>query len=542
MSFRCSTARGARNRTTLCLLVATCIVISLVSPLRTHAETRNGVLRTRSPRAAWTGGPFTASMPAECPEVEQPGICDVFKLTVVAPGGWLLRIDVDAMAREDDYDVFVRVAGAPVASGANQTGRERVLIVHGIHGGNTYEITVRPTRIAPGSRYRGTATLSRDVGFTQRIGDAETRNIRPVGTFGYPGGADLDFDGRYVYAAQLGYKGGGVHIFDVSARRPRRVGFLACGGYQNDVAVIQRSVIAVGFHASECGDARLSAGLRVVDTADPRLPLLLGAVGFPGGAHTITKFPGRPFVYASPGGAAFAEKPPTERDTEGATQYIIDVSDLSNPRIVHSFEPNALGCHDVSFFVRGRTQLGFCAGSNETIIWDVSKPRAPSVISRIVNGAFFHHSVRASPDGKLLVIGDEAYTAHECSAHGPTGALWVYDISKPLSPQLRAFIGPPRGDRAAAASDVGEWCTAHNYNFIPGTRTLVTSWYSGGTSVIDLSDPSLPEEIAFFRPVNAFTWSSFWFGGRIYASDVNRGLDVIELAGQALTAQRPMSR
>ncbi len=446
------------------------------------------------------------------------------------------------MDPKDDYDVFVSAGGATFTSGTNQTGRERILIVHGVHGSTSYEITVRPTRVVPGSRYRGTAALHREIGFTSRIEDVETRNIRPVGTFGYPGGADLDFDGRHIYAGQLGYEGGGVHIFDVSARRPRNAGFIDCGGYQNDVAVIRRGVVAVGFHASKCGDARLPSGLRLVDTADPRLPTLLGAVGFPGGAHTITKFPGRPLVYASPGGAAFAEQSPTERDPEGATQYIIDVSDLSNPKIVHSFQPNALGCHDVSFFVRGNRPLGFCAGSNETIIWDVSKPQAPSVISRIVNGAFFHHSVRASPDGKILVIGDEAYVAHECSARGPTGALWLYDISKTNSPQLRGFIGPPRGDRAAAASDLGAWCTAHNYNFIPGTRTLVTSWYSGGTSVIDLTNPSVPTEVAFFRPVNAFTWSSYWFDGRIYASDVNRGLDVIELAGPARRSTASPSR
>lgn len=534
-SSACEMLGGSSNRRMAAtrrinLTTATFLVLALVFPPRGHAEERRGDLSVRSPRAAWTGGPFTASMPAECPDPAVFATCDVFKLRVIAPFGWLVGIDIDAMDPQDDYDIFVRQGGVVVASGTNQTGSERVLVVHGANAGTVYEITVQPTRIAPGSHYRGRATLQRDVRFSRHIGHAETRNIRPVGTFGYPGGSDLDFDGRNVYAGQLGNKAGGIHIFDVSAKEPRRVGFLACSGYQNDVAVVQRGVIAVGFHSSECGDARVSSGLRLVDATAPSLPTLLGAVGFPGGAHTITKFPGRPLVYASPGGAAFAERPPTEREPEGATQYIIDVSDLSNPKIVHRFEPNVLGCHDVSFFVRARRQLGFCAGSNETIIWDVSKPETPRVLARIVNGAFFHHSVLASPDGKLLVIGDEAYTAHECSAGGPTGALWIYDISKETSPRLVGFVGPPRGDRAAAAAEIGEWCTAHNYNFISGTRTLVTSWYSGGTSVIDLTNPSLPVEVAFFRPVNAFTWSSYWFDGRIYASDLNRGLDVLELS------------
>jgi len=59
----------------------------------------------------------------------------------------------------------------------------------------------------------------------------------------------------------------------------------------------------------------------------------------------------------------------------------------------------------------------------------------------------------------------------------------------------------------------------------------VISWYTGGTSVLDVSNPLLPEEIAYYQPDDADTWSSYWFDGRIYTNDGARGLEVLEVKG-----------
>lgn len=267
---------------------------------------------------------------------------------------------------------------------------------------------------------------------------------------------------------------------------------------------------------------------------------LLGEVQIPGGAHTITAFPGRSLVYASPGGwnvdpfiAGFDENDMPVVYSPEPTEDIIDVSNPSRPRIVKSFKPNEYGCHDVSFHVTKTKKLGFCAGSRETVVWDVSNPLSPRTLSTITNGAYFQHSAVASPDGKLLVIGDEAYLGHDCEG-GPTGAMWIYDISDPANPALKSFFKPSRG--AAPEGDyynwTPAWCTAHNYNFIPGTRTLVGAFYSAGTSVVDLKDPAIPKEIAYFRADNSEAWSSYYYRGRIYSTDSTRGLDVLTLTAR----------
>ncbi|MGH2805831.1 MAG: LVIVD repeat-containing protein [Actinomycetota bacterium] len=343
-------------------------------------------------------------------------------------------------------------------------------------------------------------------------------NVSVVARFPYKGGdgfwagSDLDFSGRFAYGGHLG-GGGGVHIYDVRGE-PREVGFIACPGTQNDVAVVRPGLLALGFHTSRC--ARKKAGIQLIDVRNPRRPKLLGAVGIPGGTHTLTVYPGRALIYSSPGG-------------EGDPETIIDARDPRNPKVVGRFDPGpTVGCHDVAFHFEGDNKLGFCAGENATQVWDVSKPATPKVLSQITNPLiYFHHSVAATSDGNYLVVGDEALgTAGgicNMSANHPTGAVWVYDISDPQTPALVSFYGLQREDPALL-------CTAHNYNFIPGTRYLVAGWYLGGMNVLDLSDPANPVEVAHFRTDDSDYWSAYWYDGRIYASG-GAGLDVLEVRG-----------
>jgi hypothetical protein len=66
---------------------------------------------------------------------------------------------------------------------------------------------------------------------------------------------------------------------------------------------------------------------------------------------------------------------------------------------------------------------------------------------------------------------------------------------------------------------------------------MVQSWYQGGISVFDWTDPANPVEIAFFDrgPVDASrmadggTWSVYWYNGLLVSSEIARGLDILEL-------------
>ena len=84
-----------------------------------------------------------------------------------------------------------------------------------------------------------------------------------------------------------------------------------------------------------------------------------------------------------------------------------------------------------------------------------------------------------------------------------------------------------------------ENCVAHNGSIIPapGRDVFVQAWYQGGLSVIDFTDSANPVEIAYFDrgPIDAEElvfggyWSTYWYDGRIYGTEIARGLDVLAL-------------
>jgi hypothetical protein len=92
-----------------------------------------------------------------------------------------------------------------------------------------------------------------------------------------------------------------------------------------------------------------------------------------------------------------------------------------------------------------------------------------------------------------------------------------------------------------------ENCVAHNGTLIPvpGRDIMVQAWYQGGLSVFDFSDPSRPQEIAFFDrgPMSATQlalsgfWSAYWYNGHIYGSEIGRGLDVFTLKASEFLTQ-----
>jgi hypothetical protein len=90
-----------------------------------------------------------------------------------------------------------------------------------------------------------------------------------------------------------------------------------------------------------------------------------------------------------------------------------------------------------------------------------------------------------------------------------------------------------------AAQGDSENCVAHNGSLIPvpGRDIKVQAWYQGGISVMDFTNAEHPFEIAYFDrgPIDpkmlvlGGDWSAYWYNGHIYASEIARGLDILEL-------------
>lgn len=373
----------------------------------------------------------------------------------------------------------------------------------------------------------------------------KSKNVSVVAEIKYWGGSHLTFGGDYAYAAQWNGRGarpkvGGVHIIDISGK-PREVGFFRCPGDDVDVAVVSSDVIAVGHHAAGCNgykEGEDDSGLYLLDVSNPSKPSMLGSLNLPRDVdgqdrsgrqnHSITKYPGKPIIYTNPGGLPSNGQMIT---------HMIDVSNPDKPKVVGSFRPPppSTGCHDFSFHFDKRGKFGICAGLGGTSIWDVSDPLKPSVVSSIYNPLIqFSHYAVASADGKILAINDENITANDCvEQETPTGAMWFYDISDIENPRFLSYFSPPRGDTGSPFGSFwvgGGTCTSHDFNWADNRRVVVP-WYTGGFNVIDVKDPSAPQETAFYQPEGGSMWSAHYYRGRVYTNDQLLGFGAYEVAG-----------
>ncbi len=80
---------------------------------------------------------------------------------------------------------------------------------------------------------------------------------------------------------------------------------------------------------------------------------------------------------------------------------------------------------------------------------------------------------------------------------------------------------------------------------IPGRDILVQSWYQGGISMVDFTDATHPFEIAYFDrgPIDPTKhamggqWSTYWYNGYIYGSEISRGVDVLKMVPNKFITQ-----
>lgn len=321
------------------------------------------------------------------------------------------------------------------------------------------------------------------------------RPLRLLTHVPYGGGTDISFAGNRVFFTQSGaVTNGRVRIFEAKGAKPKLLGEFTCGGNQNDVAALSEDVIAVGSHWGTCM-AQPSSGINLLDVSDPQNPKQLGFAVLPVGTHTLTVHPTEPLIYAS--------------NSINDPNFVIDVS---NPMAPIPIPTNAQTCHDITFHFTKKEKLAFCAGGGpNTQIWDVSDPLSPTVVSTIADNEIgYHHEAMATPDGKYLLIGDED-SRGSCSGNTKQrelGALSIYDITNRAKPKLVGFMNAPRGPAV---------CWAHNFNFIDN-RTVVIAWWQAGTSVIDISNPAKPKEIASFQPDTQAVWSSYFYKDRIWVN------------------------
>jgi len=382
---------------------------------------------------------------------------------------------------------------------------------------------------------------------------------------------------------------GSYHGFNVyrlqGDRAPELLSSVVCPGGQGDVSIVgdllimsveqTRGRVDCGLEGVEVdASPERFRGLRIFNIADPARPKQVGQVQTCRGSHThsvVASDERRIIVYNS-GTAAVREEDElagcigaVAGDTRTALFRIdvieIPVNDPSRARIVDRptvFADPATGvmaglwrggdhgdetqetsetnqCHDITVFPTAGIAAGACAGNG--IVFDIRDPLKPQRIDAVVDKGFaYWHSATFNNDGTKVIFTDEwgGGTRPRCRAHDPLdwGADAIYDLVDGKLVYRAHFKMPaPQVDE--------ENCVAHNGSIVPvpGRDIMVQSWYQGGISVWDFTDSAAPVEIAYFDrgPVDAEElvlagyWSSYWYHGRIYATEIVRGLDVFAL-------------
>lgn len=391
--------------------------------------------------------------------------------------------------------------------------------------------------------------------------DPRTTNLHPLGHIVEPaslltgeGGGnihtDLAFWGKYAFQGSwLGF-----NIRDIRAPgNPRHVSSTVCQGNQGDVIVwedvLVRSWNSPAVGTETCDGEAVPAGfegLHVFDISDLHDPVLVAAVDLsdgelPGrcGSHTATGVPDeandRLLVYNS------------GSQCDGIDIVEIPLSDPSSAAYLRT-ESAGRHCHDTGVIL-GDAQLAACAGGDGFTLWSLAGPgmlEDPELlVSRTVPGVSIGHSAAFTWDGEVLVFGHEPGGGVQaaCQESNPDSdkSYFFYATSAPYD-LLGTWVLPrPQLDI--------ENCSLHNLNVVPVSDryVLVHGSYQSGTSVVDFTDPANAVELAYSDPPAieppggpfcggtgceiGGAWSSYWYDGFIYETNITEGLNVFRYSG-----------
>ncbi|HEX5730808.1 hypothetical protein [Microbacterium sp.] len=414
-------------------------------------------------------------------------------------------------------------------------------------------------------------------------GDYETKRLqflslspRPVSNLARAN-SDIAFQGNRAYQGNFQ----GFRIIDISAPGNLReiLAFEDCtgNGGQGDVVVygniLTRSWDAPASAGQTCDGEPVPVGwegLHVFDISNPQNPDLVAQVRTRCGSHTASGVPdpanNRLWIYNTPSyspGNCPAEAPtPSNPSGPGAAGIQVVEIPLNAPQNAQArqFEdsgPN-INCHDTGVIL-GDILRAACAGGNGIAVWTMDPAEGGSLGNpkleyirdlRLTGVPDFKvgHSAAWSNDGETLIIGHEPDGGVRARCQ-PTGTVFQ-DATANYQVQtddmkslffLDSDTGATRGKWTLTRDQTRfENCTLHNYNVVPTDKGdwLVKGSYQSGISVLDFSDLSRVREIGFADPaplsetttasgavaVLGGDWSSHWYNGFIYQSDISRGV------------------
>jgi hypothetical protein len=404
--------------------------------------------------------------------------------------------------------------------------------------------------------------------------------------------SDLAFSGNHVVVGNYH----GFNTYNIErANRPQLIASVVCPGGQGDVSTWGNLL----FMSVEQTRGRVDCGLqgvvppvsnerfrgvRIFDISDLKNPKQVAAVQTCRGSHTHTLVPdindkSHIYLYGSgTGGVRSGEElvgcsGGDPKENPNTSLFSIDVIEVplanpsqarivNQPRIFMSDTGDIAGlwkggdhgpntqrtsttnqCHDITVYAEIGLAAGACSGNG--ILMDIKDPRNPKRLDFVFDKGFaYWHSATFNNDGTKVLFTDEwgGGGRPRCRAVDPLtwGADAIYDIVDGKLVHKGYYKLP-------AAQTEQENCVAHNGSLIPvpGRDIMVQAWYQGGLSVFDFTDSANAKEIAYFDrgPINSETmlsggyWSTYWYNGNLYGSEMARGIDVFRLKPSEFLSQ-----
>jgi hypothetical protein len=410
------------------------------------------------------------------------------------------------------------------------------------------------------------------------------------GSFAFPN-SDLAFQGDHAFVGNFN----GFNIYDISnPAAPTLTTSVVCPGGQGDVSVYGNLLFMSVEEARAKIDCTLTPaataltrfrGVRIFDISNISAPVQVGGVQTCRGSHTHTLVtddddPANVYIYVQ--GTA-GVRLPTELagcDAGPATnpnpsQWRIEVikvplaapqnaAVVSEPRLFRDEQTGALNglqnapqtpqhpsginwqpvpdtnsCHDITVYPEIDLAAGACEGNG--LLIDISDRANPKRIDAVADPLYaYWHGATFSNDGKTVVFTDEwgGGTNARCRATDQLswGGNSIYDIVDGKL-EFRSYYKVPM------VQTNQENCVSHIPSLIPvpGRDIFVQAWYQAGASVVDFSDSSHPVEIGYYDrgPISPTAlilgglWSTYWYNGSTYGSEIARGFDVFDLTPTA---------
>ena len=415
---------------------------------------------------------------------------------------------------------------------------------------------------------------------------ATSANMTPLGysarNVPFSGAGSSQFNSDLAFQGDIAWQGtyAGFRAIDVSdpsnpVQLHNDVSCSVAGG-QGDIVVHGNLLIrawdapvsTANAATARCGGQLVGQGFEGVhlfDITDPKAPRLIKQIRMatagsgpvlPGGvftngcgSHTLTLVPhetrGDLYVYSSASSGACT----------GIDILRVPIADPAAAGILRRAQAGRQ-CHDTSVILGG-VNRATCAGGNGFTTFTFDPALEPNALGGIANpklgvnkpmpGVGIGHSASYSNDGKIVIFGHEPGGGGQaqCQATSSEVNRTLYFMDAATGAQLGTLVQPrPQGST--------ENCTWHNFNVVPTNRAhvAVVGSYQMGITVIDFTDPTKPQQIAFADPaplsptslIVGGDWSTYWHNGKIYESDIRRGLMIWDLDDRRVAGAKTLAR